>query len=108
MTDHIDPTPLDVDTIAARANAAPGGRWEPFTDRVWIPWFADTDDEPATHYTSGRWIAIAEGSWHSGSEDPPPELWQFLAAARDDVLSLAAEVRQLRARLADGTWQQAA
>lgn len=108
MTDSSDLTPADVDAIAARAKDAPGGRWEAFADRVWIPWFADTDDEPATQYTSGRWIAIAEGSWHSGSEDPPPGLWQFLAAARDDVLNLAAEVRQLRARLADGSRQEAA
>jgi len=90
--------PLDVDAIAARAEAAPAGRWEAFPDTLWIPWSTDTDDETDGHWScSGRWLAVREGGWHTGSEDPPPELWAFLAAARDDVLSLAAEVRRLRA-----------
>jgi hypothetical protein len=93
--------PLDVEAIAARAQAAPAGNWMACPDMLWIPWHADTDDETDGHWScSGRWIAIQEGSWHNGSEDPGPELWAFLAVARDDVLSLAAEVRRLRARLA--------
>ncbi len=93
MTDNIIRFPLDVDAVAARAEAAPGGRWEAFTDSLWIPWSADDDDErePGERSSSGRWLSVREGGWHSGSEDPPPELWTFLAAARDDVLSLAAE-----------------
>lgn len=95
--------PLDVDAIAARAEAAPGGPWAAFTDSLWIPWHASTDDEyePGEWWCSGRWLAVREGGWHTGSADPPPELWAFLAAARDDVLSLAAEVRRLRAALDD-------
>jgi hypothetical protein len=73
------------------------------------PFHADGDEEfePGDWCESGRWIGIQEQPWHTGSEDPPPELWAFLAAARDDVLALAAEVRRLRARL-DGTRQEAA
>jgi hypothetical protein len=91
--------PLDVDAITARAQAAPGGPWAAFTDSLWIPWTTGTDDEhePGDWSWSGRWIAVQNGGWHTGSEDPPPELWEFLAAARDDVLTLAAEVRRLRA-----------
>jgi hypothetical protein len=98
MTDRIIRFPLDVDAIAARAEAAPGGPWAAFTDSLWIPWTADTDDEyePGDWCGSGRWLAVREMGWHTGSEDPPPELWEFLAAARDDVLALAAEVRRLR------------
>lgn len=93
--------PLDVDAIAARALAAPGGCWEAFTDSLWLPWHDDNNDEDTDgHWScSGRWLTIREGGWHTGSEDPPPALWAFLAAARDDVLSLAAEVYRLRAAL---------
>jgi hypothetical protein len=98
MTDRITVLPLNVDAIAARAEAAPGGCWEAFTDRLWIPFHADGDSEyePGDWCESGRWIGIREQPWHTGSEDPSPELWAFLAAARDDVLALAAEVRRLR------------
>lgn len=89
--------PPDVDAIAARAGAAPGGHWEASADSLWIPWFASTDDEPGGMWCSGRWLAVQEGGWHTGSDDPPPALWEFLAAARDDVLSLVEEVRRLRA-----------
>jgi hypothetical protein len=93
--------PLDVDAIARRAEAAPAGCWEAFPDSLWIPWHADGDDETDGHWSSsGRWIALQEHGWHTGSEDPGSELWAFLAAARDDVLTLAAEVRRLRAELA--------
>jgi hypothetical protein len=94
--------PLDVDAIAARAEAAPAGNWEAFPDALWIPWHAAADDDydPASHWCSGRVLAVREGGWHAGSEDPGPELWAFLESARDDVLSLAAEVRRLRAALA--------
>jgi hypothetical protein len=101
--------PLDVDAIAARAEAAPGGKWEAFTDALWIPWSASTDDETDGHWcSSGRWLAVREGGWHAGSEDPPPELWAFLAAARGDVLALAAEVRRLRAQAPAAARKEAA
>jgi hypothetical protein len=104
MTDRIIRFPLDIDAIAARAQAAPGGRWEAFTDRLWIDWRHPGDDEyePGDWCESGRWIGIHEQPWHTGtgSDNPPPELWDFLAAARADVLALAAEVQRLRARLA--------
>jgi hypothetical protein len=90
--------PLDVDAIAARAQAAPGGSWEAGVDMLWIPWSAAGDDETDGHWScSGRWIAVREGYWHTGSPDPGPELWAFLATARGDVLALAGEVRRLRA-----------
>jgi hypothetical protein len=108
MTGRIIRFPLDVDAIAARAEAAPGGGWEAFPDTLWIPWSASTDDEPDGQFWSGRWLAVREGGWHTGSEDPPPELWAFLAAARDDVLSLAAEVRRLRAAPAGTARKEAA
>ena len=93
--------PLDVNAIAARAEAAPGGCWEAFPDSLWIPWRASGDDDADGDWScSGRWLAVREGGWHASSEDPPPELWTFLAAARDDVLSLAAEVCRLSAALA--------
>jgi hypothetical protein len=109
MTDSIIRFPLNVDAIAARAEAAPGGCWEAFPDTLWIPWSAGADDGTDGHWSSsGRWLAVREHGWHTGSEDPPPELWAFLAAARDDVLSLAAEVRRLRAALTPAARKEAA
>jgi hypothetical protein len=100
MADSVLLFPLNVDAIADRAEAAPGGRWEAFADSLWISWHAGTDDEHAGEWwRSGRWVAVWEEGWHTGSEDPGPELWEFLVAARDDVLSLVAEVRRLRAAL---------
>ena len=110
MTASIIRFPLDVDTIAARAEAAPGGCWEAWPDSLWIPWSADTDDEhePGEYWRSGRVLAVREFGWHTGSEDPGPELWEFLASARDDVLSLAGEVRRLRADLGGAARKAAA
>ena len=96
---------LDIGAIAARAAAAPAGRWEAGPDCVQVPWctpydpdnFAHTDDDTDDPLLSGRWLAVREGWWHTGSPDPGPELWEFLAAARGDVLELVAEVRRLRA-----------
>jgi hypothetical protein len=101
MTGTVIWFPLDVDAIAARAEAAPGGCWEAWPDSLWIPWSADTDDEhePGETRHSGRVLAVREFGWHTGSEDPGPELWEFLASARDDVLSLTAEIRRQRAEL---------
>jgi hypothetical protein len=112
MTDRIIRFPLDIDAIAARAEAAPGGRWEVFTDRLWIDWHHASDDEyePGDWCESGRWISIWEQPWHTGtgSGDPPSELWNFLATARDDVLALAAEVRRLRAQTGGTARKEAA
>ena len=109
MPDRIIRFPLDVDAIAARAEAAPGGRWEACPDTLWIPWSAtDDDDTTGEPWCSGRWVAVQEHGWHAGSDDPGPELWTFLAAAREDVLSLAAEVRRLRTALAAATRKEAA
>jgi hypothetical protein len=54
-------------------------------------------------------VTIEDNPWHDGSDGPPPALWQFLGSARQDVLTLAAEllalteeVPWLRARLAIG------
>ena len=96
MTDLLC-VPLDVDAITARAEAAPGGYWLAFPDSMWIPWDADDDTPPVSPWDHGRYIAIQENHWHGDAAEPPEELWAFLAAARDDVLSLAAEVRRLRA-----------
>ena len=109
MTDFLC-VPLDVDAIAARAEAAPGGYWVAFSDSMWIPWdAADDTPSPVSPWGHGRYIAIQENHWH-GTEEPPAELWAFLAAARDDVLSLAAEVRRLRAAASGpaGLWRHAA
>ena len=98
MTDLIT-FPLDVDAIAARAEAAPAGNWIAFPDSIWIPWHGADDPpyNPASPWAyGGRHITTQDDGWH-GDEEPPAELWAFLAAARDDVLSLAAEVRRLRA-----------
>ena len=100
MTAH-----LDIEAIAVRAEAAPGGRWEAGPDCLQVPWsapgdpgdFARTDDDTGDPLFSGRWLAVREGWWHTGSPDPGPELWEFLAGARGDVLELVAEVRRLRA-----------
>jgi hypothetical protein len=109
VSDRIAVFPLDVDAIAARAEAAPGGRWEAFTGSLWIGWSADGDDEhDGRWWESGRHLAVRESAWHTGSEDPGPELWAFLAAARDDVLALAAEVRRLRAAHAPAARKEAA
>lgn len=97
-------TPPDVDAIAARALAAPGGRWDTSTNGMWIEWIHPNDDEyePGDVCGSGRWIGIEEQAWHTGtgSEDPGSELWEFLANSRGDVLALVEEVRRLRAELA--------
>jgi hypothetical protein len=89
-----------VDSIEARALAAPTGTWTEFPDKVHIPWSAEGDEQPDGPWGWGRYLAIPENEWHVGMDDPPPGLWEFLAAARTDVLTLAAEVRWLRAALA--------
>ena len=89
----------DLDAIAARAAAAPGGYWVNMGDCIWVPWSALDDTEPFTAWDHGRYLAVQDNPWH-GTTEPPGELWEFLAAARDDVLTLAAEVRRLRATLA--------
>lgn len=110
MTARITRIPPDIDAIVARAEAAPGGCWEALTCNLWIPWHDGSDEEyePGDWCGSGRWIGVQEQPWHTGSQDPPPALWEFLAAARDDVLTLAAEVRRLRARLAADRQEAAA
>jgi hypothetical protein len=100
--------PVDTDAITARAQAAPDGQWEAFPAGLWIPYRADADDEAEQHWScSGRWIALQEHPWHTGSENPGPELFEFLANARADVLALAAENRRLRNAL-NSTRQEAA
>lgn len=102
-------TPLDVDAITARAEAAPGGEWVALTDSLWLrEWTTAADDQPYGEYGTGRYITVTEHDWHTGSADPGPELWAFLAHARPDVLALGAEVRRLRAALADAARQDAA
>ena len=80
-----------MEAIAARAAAAPDGYWVAMPDGIWIPWAAPDDTDPATAWDHGRYIGIHDGDWH-GTTEPPAALWAFLAAARDDVLTLAAEV----------------
>jgi hypothetical protein len=92
--------PLDVDAITARALAAPGGTWASFADKVQVPWTDPADDPSSGQWNAGRYLAVQPGDWHHGSADPPPALWEFLAAARADVLALAAEIRRLRAEAA--------
>ena len=74
-------TPLDLDAIQARADAATPG-----------PWFAHED-------WPGRVFAESEFNAHvarvTGSNPEPNE--RFIAAARTDVPALLAEVRRLRA-----------
>ena len=97
----------EVDAIAARAAAAPGGYWADLGGCIWIPWSALDDAEPLSTWDHGRYIAVQDNPWQ-GSTEPPGELWEFLAAARDDVLTLAAEVRRLRTALTaagpNGQW----
>lgn len=107
--------PLDLDAITARAEAAPACTWEAANNGLWIDWRDEAHDDeylPGDCCESGRWLGIQPMPWHdgTGSDDPGAELWEFLAAARDDVLALAAEVRRLRARLNPPaeTWKDAA
>lgn len=79
--------PVDVAAIAARALAAPIGTCEAYPHMMRIDWTAPDDDT-----VDGRYIGILEGDWH-GSEQPPAALWEFLAAAKDDVLALVAHAR---------------
>lgn len=88
--------PLDVDAITARAQAAPGGYWVVVGDSVFIPWDAAGDAPQVSAWDHGRYLAVQDSDWY-GTAEPPAELWAFLAAARDDVLTLAAEVRRQRA-----------
>lgn len=96
--------PLDVDAIAARAQAAPGGYWLTGTadGGMWIPWSAPDDREPAYGWDHGRFISEIPGEdWYGPSGGHvPAAMWEFITHAREDVLALAAEVRQLRAQLA--------
>ena len=94
-----------VDAIAARAAAAPGGYWADLGDSHLGSVVRLDDADPCTAWDHGRYIAVQDNPWH-GSTEPPGELWEFLAAARDDVLTLAAEVRRLRALAATGTTGQ--
>ena len=88
------PGPVDVDAIEARALAAPGGTWEAYPDMARIPWTAPDDDAP-----DGRYLVMMRGDWHS-PEDAPGGVWEFLAAARADVLALVALTRWLSEALA--------
>lgn len=86
--------PFDLEAIESRASAAPGGDWADLGGSIWIPWYAE-DDEQAGPWDTGRYIGVEPGDWH-GTDQPPPALWEFLARSRDDVLALVAEVRRLR------------
>jgi len=99
LAELMPPRPdLDVEAIIGRAAAAPGGQWTAFTNMVQIPWSDPGDDEPSGQFDFGRYLVIAENPWHTGSDDPPPELFAFLTSARNDVLALASEVLWLRAQ----------
>lgn len=95
---HGHPIEPEVDAIAARAAVAPGGAWGDIGDGIWIPWHAPDDKSPCD-WGHGRYITVQHNPWH-GTTEPPDALWEFLAAARDDVLILAAEIRRLQAALA--------
>jgi hypothetical protein len=78
-------TSIDLDAIAARANAATPG-----------PWFVHAD-------WPGRVFAESEFNAHvariTGSNPEPNE--QFIAHSRTDVPALLAEIRRLRDELAE-------
>jgi len=93
------PAPPDLAAIEARAAAAPGGYWVVLDRGVWIPWSAPDDAQSRSGWDTGRYLAVEDGDWH-GSGEPPRALWEFIAAARQDVPALVAEVRRLRAELA--------
>lgn len=73
---------VDVDAIEARANAATAGPWTPH-DR-WGEVLAPTHPKPDEGYDG---FLVAESCRRSNAE--------FIAAARDDIPALCAEVRRL-------------
>lgn len=82
-------TRLDLDAIEARANAATPG-----------PWCTDSwEIYQGTEYVAGaEWIGE---TCRAGEMDDSRADAEFVAAARTDVPALVAEVRRLRAELAE-------
>jgi hypothetical protein len=82
--------PLDLDQIEARANAATPGPW--CTDSWEI--YQDSEYQPGISFWIGETCRADEEN--DGRADA-----EFVAAARTDVPAMAAEIRRLRAELAD-------
>ena len=79
---------LDLDAIEARANAATAGPWHPHTTYPHTVWQGDMyGEDPGMISTTLAQEIVADA--------------KFIAAARTDVPALVAEVRRLRAVLAN-------
>jgi len=85
------PQPLDLDQIEARANAATPG-----------PWCTDSwEIYQGTKYEPGLSAWIGETCRGTSSLEQDRADAAFVAAARTDVPAMAAEIRRLRAELAE-------
>ncbi len=103
-----DPTPLDLDTIRAHANAATPGPWTADTTTrgdcvVWGPngrFIANTQAEP-------HWVPDPDGRKRSVVFDVDRCDSEFIAAARELVPAMADEIERLRAEVAGARRQVA-
>lgn len=84
-------TDLDLDAIEARANAATEGPW------IIVPEKCGPDGQGV--FTAEEFGHVCEvGDPYPRGANRPQESMEFIAAAREDVPALVAEVRRLRAR----------
>lgn len=86
MDEKMDTNPPDLGAIEARANAASRGPWEHGMEY---------EQQDPGDYVSTAWGGIVVCS----DQAPTPADAEFIAHAREDVPTLAAEVRRLRAAL---------
>lgn len=104
-------TPLDLDAIEARANAATRGPWGYFDGDDYADIAADYQQTGRGSYTSRQGIARIEAdaffddpAHEDADEDDAADQMRanatFIVEARNDVPAMAAELRQLRAELA--------
>lgn len=95
----------DLAAIEARANAATPGPWK--RDRNWHivgpvhDWTADPAKNYCPDFVCDQRVAQVQGPKGSSSFNNPDADFAFIVAARVDIPTLAAEVRRLRAALAD-------
>lgn len=87
-------SPIDLDAIEARANAATAGPWEA-PDQLLIPCVRGVSDH-------GNTIRVCQFGWNNSPDAKRRDANNavFIAHAREDVPALVAEVRRLRGALA--------
>lgn len=88
---------IDIDAIEARANAATPGPWESTHGITYDPDAGLIEDREFMIMRADDDTAIASDVFDPVIQKPSAANCEFIAAARQDVPALCAEVRELRA-----------